>query len=75
LVDNPYFAEYATAAGPFFELTVRSAFHHFLPDRSEHQAAYNPSSEYGFVAVSVPVEEAVRELIRLTELEEIAYEK
>jgi len=71
----PYFAEYATRAGPFFELTVRSACHHFLPDRSEHQAAYNPSSEYGFVAVSVPVEGAVRELIRLTELEEIAYEK
>ena len=71
----PYFAEYAMAAGPFFELTVRSACHQFLPDRSEHQAAYNPSSEYGFVAVGVPVEGAVRELIRLTELEEIAYEK
>jgi hypothetical protein len=74
-VDNPLHAEYATPAGPFFELTWRSACHHFLPDRSEHQAAYNPSSEYGFVAVGVPVEGAVRELIRLTELEEIAYEK
>jgi len=75
LVDNPLHAEYATPTGPFFELTWRSVCHHFLPDRSEHQAAYNPSSEYGFVAVSVPVEGAVRELIRLTELEEIAYEK